>query len=202
MIEPSQIARCFFETFDKSAVQVFRRWLGSQQKTTKWIIAADFVLRDKSRPSDCFAFTIIPYDLYLEDFSQEVQKHLPKDMKKSKTLDASGAAWLRNPRHFHVLIPMRQDRIFYSNGPDTKSIDVIRDSIKFSTEKFIELERGEEQIERLKKALQKSKANSFNTGLLHGPHIISPLPRHGNTDFISRAGAGESWLVLRPGQHD
>lgn len=164
MIEPSKIAQCFFETFDKSAVAIFRRWL-SKQQATKWIIAADFALRDKSRPSDCFAFTIIPYDLVPEEFSKEVKKNLPKDIKKSKTLDSSGAAWLRSPRHFHILIPMSSERALYTNGPNTKTIDLIRETLDALVKKFIELERGEEKIKKLKKALSKSKAHAFNIGL-------------------------------------
>jgi len=165
MIEPIEFARCFIEAFDKGPAQVFYRWLATKPATTKWIIAADFALRDRSRPGDCFAFTIIPYDLYPEDFANEVRLNLPKDLKESKTLDATGAAWLRDPRHFHIMIPMQQDRMFYNNGATMKAREVIRESLALTMAKLIKLERGSDQIRKFKATIQKSKANSFNVGL-------------------------------------
>ncbi|MER8824626.1 hypothetical protein NKH70_33885 [Mesorhizobium sp. M0991] len=164
MIEPSEFASCFIETFDKSALKIFRSWLAKKPATTKWIIAGDFALRDKSRPGDCFAFSIIPYDLFPADFAEEVRQNLPRDLKDSKTLGANAAAWLRDSRHFHMLIPMRQDRAFYSNG-DMKPRDVIQESLALTVAALISAERGDEQIRRFKAAIQKTKANSFNVGL-------------------------------------
>ncbi len=53
------LAEALFEAFDKSARALFRSWMG-KHKSQQWIIGADYALRDPSRPSDCFAFTVVP----------------------------------------------------------------------------------------------------------------------------------------------
>lgn len=169
-----QFAECFIETFDKSSRRKFQRWLTTRPTTTNWIIAADFALRDKNRPGDCFAFTLIPNDLHPKEFAAEVQRNLPKDLKKTKDLDAAAASWLRNPRHFHVLIPMRQDRVLYGNGPaGTTELDNIRGILKATIKQLVELERGPDQIKRFKATFHKAQAKGFNVELFTDLTLLS-----------------------------
>jgi hypothetical protein len=41
---PTQIAQILLESFDKSALALFRRYLDHHPQVRKWIIAADFAM--------------------------------------------------------------------------------------------------------------------------------------------------------------
>lgn len=175
MMNPADFADCFIETFDKSARSVFQRWLARLPAATKWIIAADFSLHDAKRPQDCFAFSIIPYDRYPHEFAEEVSQKLPRDLKNSKTLEDAGVAWLRDPRHFHILIPMHQDRMYYSDisGSKAKAIEVARQSLVGDLAGMVRLERHKEQIDRFRSAVTRSRANSFKLRLFSDLTLLS-----------------------------
>lgn len=175
MTDPKQLAETFVETFDKSAVDEFRAWLALRPRTTKWIIGADFALRDKSRPNDCFAFSIIPYEEGYEAYKARAGRNLPKDLKNSRTLTSEGAAWLRNPAAFHILIPINRDRVFFV-GPDGQSQrDVARTCLQVTLDQRVALDRDPEMIKQTRRALEKSRANAFNVGLFTDLTILSVL---------------------------
>lgn len=175
MTDARQLAETFLETFDKGGVDTFRAWLNSRPNTEKWIIGADFALRDKSRPNDCFAFSIIPYEPESVDYRTLVERQLPKDIKHSRTLTSEGAALLRNPAAFHILVPINRDRVFF-NAPDGQTEkDVARACLRLLLEQRTTLERGPEAIKLTRQAIQKSKANAFNVGLFTDLTILSVL---------------------------
>lgn len=165
MIPPHEFAKCFLETFDKSAIHVFRRWLERYPGTTKWIVAADFALRDKNRPGDCFGFTIFPCHQWPKDIEADIKSHLPRDLKDGRTLDATASQWMRSGRHFQLAVPMNRKRTFYGNGPGEKPAAVARESIRMTLEAMVTAERSADQIARLRAVLQSAQANSFNVGL-------------------------------------
>jgi hypothetical protein len=117
MVDPLALARTFLDTFDKSAVDLFRPWLARHSATTKWIIGADFALRDKKHPGDCFAFTLIPYDVFPEEFAAEVRSMLPRDLKNSQSLPPNAATWLRDPRHGSQPVKLEVDSYYNAVRP-------------------------------------------------------------------------------------
>ncbi|MBY3556443.1 hypothetical protein [Rhizobium laguerreae] len=160
-MDPNQFVDCFVEAFDKSAVDVFRNWLAGKRQVDKWFISADFALRDKNRPNDCFAFTIMPADFGRDEFKKEVARNLPRDLKDSKSIDAEGVAWLRDDRHFHIVISMKCDRVFY-HWPGMKPREAIRKGLLELADKFA---YQPDRSKRFKAAAQKASSNNFNVGL-------------------------------------
>lgn len=136
MVSPTDIARAIIETFDKGAVGHFRRWLAQHPYVDKWIIAADFALRDKSRPNDCYAFTIFPYDAWPDHLKADIKAHLPRGIKKSKTLSGESETWLRDERRFHFIIPINRNRRFFLNKEGDDQRKIARESISITLSKI------------------------------------------------------------------
>jgi hypothetical protein len=126
---PAQIANSFFQCFDGSAIQLFRRFLKRLPHVRKWIVAADFSLHNKDRPLDCFAFTILPYDAWTADIERDVTRALPKDLKESKKLGEKAVKWLRDPHRFHIAITVNDDPAVFSNGPGSVALTIAREHI-------------------------------------------------------------------------
>lgn len=166
MISPLDIAKGIIETFDKSAVELFRQWFQRHQATEKWIISADFALRDPSRPGDCYAFSIFPYDAWPQDIEADIRANLPRDIKKSKALDTKAAAWLRDDRRFHIILPINTDRTFYLNKPDDSEVKVARESITLTLQSMQSAGAGAATILRQKKLQNAAQAKNFNVALL------------------------------------
>ena len=166
MVTPEEIVRCLLTTFDKRALTLFRSWLAQHPSITKWIIASDFALRDPNRPADCFAFTLIPYDALPQDIEADITANLPKDIKKSKTINDATIAWLRDPRRFHFAILMERNRAYYSTGPGSDQLNIARKSLQRTLETIVRAERDADQIRRLRKLVNKSQAKRFNVDLL------------------------------------
>ena len=174
MADALQLSTAFLETFEGSARELFRAWLSKRPATTKWIIAADFALRDKTRANDCFAFSIIPYETAYERYKSLISKRLPKDLKKSRTLTEDSAELLSDGHAFHVVVPINRDRVFF-HSPDESELAVARKSLEALLETFTELERGPDAIRKLRAAVQKARAKAFNVALLTDLTILGIL---------------------------
>lgn len=96
MLSPDLLARSFFDCLDKGAITLFRSWLALHKGINKWLIGADFALRDRSRAGDCFAFTVYPYKDWPNDIMSDVKAHLPHDLKDVRRLDERSSEWLRD----------------------------------------------------------------------------------------------------------
>jgi hypothetical protein len=160
------IAKIFLECFDGGAVHLFRSFVKRHPHVRKWIIAADFSLHNKDRPFDCFAFTIIPCDAWLTDIERDVAAALPRDLKKSKTLDEGAIQWLRDPRRFHIAITVNDRPAVFSNGRGSVALTVVREHIAKSLDQAASGGVSGETIKRLKKLKQDAQANGFNVSLL------------------------------------
>ena len=116
MITADRVAIAFFDCLDKGAIKLFRDWIALHPHTSRWLIGADFALRDTKRAGDCFAFTLFPYDAWPDDIVRDIKANLPRDLKDLKTLDERSVKWLRDPRRFHFVIPVNRDRVVFTNG--------------------------------------------------------------------------------------
>lgn len=195
---PDELARTFLETFDKSAQAIFRRWLARYPGVDRWIIAADFALRDKNRPNDCFCFTIYPGHHRPTDIEADIRSHLPRDLKDGRTLETTASRWLRDGGHFQIAIPMHRERVFYRGETGAKPAEVARDSIQLTLNAIIAAERGADQIARFKSLLQKARANSFNVGLFTDMTLLGIyLPLVSLIIGRERKLAGVAWFCDR-----
>jgi hypothetical protein len=80
---PTQIAQILLESFDKSALALFRRYLDQHPQVRKWIIA-DFALHGKNRPLDCFAFTILPYDAWPAEIEKTWRRRYRRTSRRAR----------------------------------------------------------------------------------------------------------------------
>ena len=170
---PTQIAQIFLESFDKSALALFRRYLDHHSQVRKWIIAADFALHDKNRPMDCFGFTILPYDAWPAELEKDVAEALPKDLKKSRALDEEGVEWLRDPRRFHIMITLNKDRVPFSNGPGTDHLAIAREHMGKTLDQAAAQGVKPDTIKRFKKLKAEAQAKGFNVELLGNHPMVS-----------------------------
>ncbi|MFT3686412.1 MAG: hypothetical protein QM783_16070 [Phycisphaerales bacterium] len=153
---------------------MFQRYLNRHSRVGKWIIAADFALHDKTRPMDCFAFTILPYDAWPAVIREDVAKALPRDLKESKALTERGIEWLRDPRQgFHVVITVEQKRPLFTNSAGTDPRAIAREHVRQTIATAKTLGLGSDTITRLKKLHAKTQARQFNVKLLEDVYLLS-----------------------------
>lgn len=175
MITPEDFFKNLFETFDGSAVELFKDFIKTNAQVTKWMIASDYCLRDMKRPNSAYAFSIIPYDAEFADIKKEITNHLPKDIKKTKELSDSTGAFLRHGRLFHIGFVLPHDPQVFNNHDGTPVLETARKSIKLTLEHMEKMNRGEDCIRRLRKLKQNSYANNFNYKLLSNLYILAYL---------------------------
>jgi hypothetical protein len=85
-INPDDLVDCLISTFGKCAIDEFREFLAKHPAVTKWIIASDFVINEPQAASDAYAYTIFPYNAEIEELKAKIVKLVPKDFKKTKTV--------------------------------------------------------------------------------------------------------------------
>ncbi len=163
MHSPVTLATQFVETFDGSARADLQRFIAQHWNVTKWLVSADFALHDPSRPNDCFAFTIFPYDTWPADLEREVAAALPRDLKAAKDLDAAAVGWLRDGRAFHIAIKVDRTRAVFCNGDGSDALSVAREHIEKT---LIAAPAAKADMSRFKKLKQASLAKAFNHELL------------------------------------
>lgn len=102
MIDPTLVFERLFETFDKSSIHPFRNFIARNTGITKWMIAADYCLHDKARPNNAFVFSLIPYDDWFGALRDEIRSALPRDLKRTKTVEGAATDFLASDRRFHI----------------------------------------------------------------------------------------------------
>lgn len=147
-------------------IQLFRAFLERHPHVRKWIIAADFSLHNKDRPLECFAFTFLPYDAWPNEIKRDASSALPRDLKKSKSLDDEAIQWLRESRRFHVAITVNKNPAVFSNGHSSIALKVVREHIDQTLAQATNLGIAEDRLKRFKALKQDAQANGFNVGLL------------------------------------
>jgi len=178
MFTSVEFARAFFQTFDGSAIDLFRRYLQRNPGVRKWMIAADFSLSDPARFFDCFAFTFWPYDDWPDRIAADAVDALPKDLKNTKILTPEAAAWLKDSRRFHVVVAFNKRRPVFYNGPESNALAVAREHVRLTLEALEQRAVDEEsraQITRFKSLKAKSDARGFNTKLLANIWVLAQL---------------------------
>jgi hypothetical protein len=90
----------------------FLRW----QKATKWIIAADFCIRDEFRPIDSFAFVLLPAGDRYRQTTDILDKITPFDLKDVRSIPRSLKRPLTNGRVFTFCFAADRDRRLYADA--------------------------------------------------------------------------------------
>lgn len=175
MIDPRDFLKTLFQTFDKSALDDFREFIANNSQVKKWNIAADYCLHDKDRPNNTFAFTIIPYDAHLAELKTEIKGVLPKDLKKTKSIQDVGLKFLSHSRRFHFAFVFQGYPSVFNNGTDASKLDIARESLTQTISQMVNMGRSDENVRKLKMLRQNAQAKSFNVALLADTYILSYL---------------------------
>lgn len=110
------LIKTFFKTFDSGAKEEFAAFVARQPAQASWLIAADYVVNNKSRPNDVFAFSIMPNSQGLPALQDRIRQALPRDIKKTRSLDESGLALLKAADVFHVAVMLSKKRMLFAES--------------------------------------------------------------------------------------
>lgn len=163
-----------------------------QRGVTKWIIATDFCIRDKSRPNDSFAFVIFPAGQKLEETNKMLAGLPARDLKDVKRIPPSLERILRKGRVFTFsFVADCFRRLFLSPDVARRSID---DTIAMM-EKWENARACENIIAKVRAMRTEANKANLNTRLLEDiivttaivSYIVMLLCRYSLAELIAWA---------------
>jgi hypothetical protein len=175
MIHPENILKALFETFDQSARTSFQTFLTCNAGVTKWFISADYCLHDSTRPSNVFAFSVIPYNDHFDQLKADIRAGLPKDLKQTKAISAAAKRLLCDPMRFHFAFLLKSPPKIFYDGDGSKPIDLARACIDRTLVEMVAHGRSSETLELIKRLKREAQARSFNLKLLADMFLLSHL---------------------------
>jgi hypothetical protein len=175
MIDPRDILKALFETFDMSARADFQNFLMRNAGITKWMISSDYALHDPNRPNHVFAFSVLPYNDHFDALKQEINAALPKDLKKTSVISDEACQLLCDPSRYHFAFVLKAPPKVFNNGDKSKSIDIARKSIDCTIKEMCATGGPKESIEILQGLRRAAAANGFNVKLLSDIFMLSHL---------------------------
>jgi len=162
MFPPDIIFNQMLETWDGSSRTLFKNFLATNSGIAKWMISADYCLRDSTRANDCYAFSIIPYRESFSDLTHSIRAALPKDIKKARYLSQAGVDLLMETHIFHIAIVVPKDRDIFNNGPASNPLEISREVAQITFDQAREMERGDAALQPLRKMVEAARAKRFN----------------------------------------
>ena len=100
---------------------------------------------------------------------------MPKDLKKTKSIEGAAAAFLAHPRRFHFGFVFEKPPAVFYNGAGSDSLKIARESIDITVDTMVKFGRGKESLRPVKQLKQQSLANNFNVQLLADMYVLSYL---------------------------
>ena len=162
MFPPEMIFKELTTCWDGSSRALFQNFLAANPDVTRWMVSADYCLRDTSRANDCYAFSVMPMEADFTAMKDRIRAALPKDIKRARYLTQEGVDLLTNPKHFHLVIVVPKDRDVFNNGPGSNPLDVSREFVGMTLIQAEDKERGSDTIRPLKKLVEAARAKKFN----------------------------------------
>jgi hypothetical protein len=149
-------------SLDKTVANAFADYVVSHQ-TDRWLIFSDYVLRQPERPTDVFAFTVVPGGSYFNGITTDLKAIAKRDFKDTRHVDEAMLRLLSDPRLFTFCFVLDRSRMLLGKAATVRDI---------LAREIATLSRKEDQAvqkERLRwvRALQrKATANNFSVRLL------------------------------------
>lgn len=165
MFAPQLLYQAAEQVFSQSSLDDLRRFLRTKPEVRKWLIVADYCVRDSTRPMDCFAFSIVPWDESFLRMQTAIRRDLPRDLKKKKILNPDELRVLRGSDWFHLCFVTDNKPPIFSDGLNDDERRNARTYIKRWLGHFEEKQRAETEIAKVRKLYRKSLANSFDVSL-------------------------------------
>ena len=161
-INPDGLVDHLTSTFGMSAIGEFRKFLAKHPLVTKWIIASDYVINEPQAASDAYAYTFFPYDAEIQDLKARIVKLVPKDFKKTKTVEPKLHDFFQSGETFTIclLTPKK-----YNIAGD---IHAVRRALDESLGMMQNWQNADNHpaIKAFERLKERAKANNFNAQLI------------------------------------
>ena len=168
-IEMKEIVETLRGTLDKTFLTNLRRYLEGHVGVTDFTLISDYCVEDKDKPNNVIAFTLAPRHAAFPESIVELDRLIPKDIKKMPNVTEGIYKALNDTRFFHVAFMLDDVSGFlYSEHLDRQT--VLLQNMKFLIKMVQEWhdvqpegrQKFEEQIKRFKrvsKELERPTAN-------------------------------------------
>jgi hypothetical protein len=171
-IGPDGLIDCLISTFRKSPTDQFRKFLSKHPHVTKWIIACDFVLNESQAASDAYAYTFFPYNTEIPDLKAKIVKLVPKDFKKTKTIQPTLHEFLQSGETFTVCLLTPKN---YEAMGDIQTVRLSLDATISNMRNWKDADSQQSIIKAFERLRERAKANNFNAQLMSTMMIATVL---------------------------
>jgi hypothetical protein len=143
-----------------------------RQATTKWIMAADFCIRDHSRPNDSFAFVILPGGDKLRQTNALLSGLPRKDLKETKLIDPAIKRALRGGQAFTICVVADRERRLYADAASARrGLDQTIEMM----ENWKNADECSELIGKVRAVREQANKASLNLRLLEDLIVVSAI---------------------------
>jgi hypothetical protein len=105
----------FNKTFYKSSMNDFECFFKENNNINKWMIFSDYALYDKTKKNDVITFSIVPYIIDFNHFSEHLKKIAPGDLKNSRKVNDNFLKFLEIYPIFNIAIVLDKKRKLHDN---------------------------------------------------------------------------------------
>lgn len=160
----------------------FLDFVRSSNSNGRWLISSDFCMDDPTYSTRTCAVSLIPLDEHPQDISDRIKLAIPKDLKKTKSVDPRTIEVFKDRRMFHFVFILEGHRNIISTGDEPAKLAAIRSYISGMVDALKRMNCPSDILKPFKKLLQESKANNFNYSLFSDMVAVSAI-----LSFISAA---------------
>lgn len=132
-------------------------------QTDRWLIFSDYVINDKTRPNNVYAYSILPAGIYLDALMQMVKLHAVADLKKSKDLRDGMRSLLNDPRIFSFCFVVEGKGLLPNN--DKEVVRMLSETHR-AMKNWKDAENHQPLIARFQRLVERASHRSFNRDLL------------------------------------
>lgn len=159
---PEMIIDTLLSTVSQGIEQAFADYVKGHN-TSRWMLFSDYVLNQRDRPNDVFAFTLVPGGQHLNTLLAEFSATATHDFKKIHEVSDSMARLLTDKRLVTFCFVVNPARVI------TCGVQALRgmlDDTLAMMEKWEDADGHRELIKKFKAMRQKAESRSFNIRLL------------------------------------
>ncbi len=159
---PDLIVDALSSTFAGHMDDALRRHVQRHQ-TDRWLLFSDYVLRQRDRHNDTFAFSIMPGGDHLPALTEDIARRADRDLKDAREVSEPMRELLADPRIMTFCFILPRKRTLSRNAATT--LQMIENLLS-TMEAWQDRDVHAPIIERMKKLREKSRSQSFNVGLM------------------------------------
>ena len=171
-LHPDGLVDCLVSTFGQSAIEEFRKFLANCPIVTKWMIATDFVIGESQAMHDAYAYTMFPYNTEIDKLKAKIVKLVPKDFKRTKTVDPRLHEFLQSGETFTIclLTPKK-----YKIAGDIHAVRRALDQTLSTMRSWRDADNQGRTIKAFERLKESAKANNFSTQLISTMMVATVL---------------------------